>query len=115
MSPRIPQTHSPLRALVRTTLIWVGLPAVAIAAIVYGIAKNEPSDRRAEDRLGREMLKKHMDMAAPDNARIEARRQELLKDPVAVRNDAEIMAMTPEQRRKRMGELEEDARTKRGY
>lgn len=58
MARHLPEYHSPLKALAKRALLWVVLPAVLVAAVLYGLATQKSPDQAEQERAAQELAKK---------------------------------------------------------
>ncbi len=108
MTMNQPPHHSPLRALAKTAFVWVGLPAGAVAAVLYGMAVYKSPSESFKDRYNAETKAKLDATMGTNRAATAVQEQRAANHPDAKRLEAELSKLTPDQRAKRVGELMEE-------
>ena len=108
MSMDHPPLYSPLRALTKTALLWVGVPVGVVATVLYGMAVYKTPSERFNEQYNAETKTKLDAAMAANRATTELQRQSAADHPDAKRLEAELSKLTLEQRAKRVGELMEE-------
>lgn len=115
MAKHLPDYHSPLLALGKKALLWGLLPAGLIFTAFYIVDSFKSSGRQSVRRAVEEHRKKTEELTRFVNRNAEEMKKRLSADPDAIRLEAELSKLTPEERKKRVLEIgREYARKARG-